>query len=323
MTRPSLTPAAVLALSLVASAPPLWGQTIVGTTSAGGQVQLVDLDPGSGVATLIGSPTAATSLGGSTAYDASGNRYFFVDGASTLWVVHSGSGTVIGSGALSGVAFTNFHDLEFDPTGNVLYGLLNLQSNGDLQLVTVDHEAPGIGTLTAVGPGVSTGVQGGTMDLEHSTNDRYYFVDGTNLRHFATASGVVTDTGGGPGTLVQGTEADSDSGALHGLQVNGSDRRIVVINTTTGLVGTTGPDIAGEGLSTAGVETSDSAGDRYYFLGDPDTGAPRVYGIVTTPGGTFGTVASSPLLSGVTDAQNWELDDDGSLPVELVGFAVD
>jgi hypothetical protein len=315
MSRRTLALLAALALPISAAQ----AQHIVGTTSVGGLVQLVDLVPSTGVATLIGSPTPATSLSGNTAIDATGNRYFFADGASTLWVVHSGSGTVIGSGAFSGVAFNALQDIEYDPTGNTLYGLVS-EVGGDLQLVTIDHEAPGIGTMAAVGAGAAVPFQGGTSDLEHSTSDRFYFI-GTNLRHIATATGAFTDTGGSP-SLIQGTEADTDSGVLHAMQVNGTDRRIVVLNTADGTVGTTGPNIAGEDLSTDGRETSSSVADRYYFWGDPATGAARVYGIVTTAGGTFGTVDTDPLITGVTNLQNWEFDGD-VLPVELLSFSVD
>lgn len=322
----------VALLAGLALAPrPAFAQHILGTAFDGGFVRLVDLNPATGVASFIGSATDAASISGQSAYDAAGNRYFFLGtptaGSLSLYVV-DGTGASYVSGALSGATYNNVFDIEYDPSGDVLYGFFDVGTpSGEKRLGSIDHTPPGVGTVTLLGTGSFSGgasiPYSGVFEIDPTLNRAYfiggniYGVDYALASPDVYANGLITP-------LVQGLEPDTDSGVLYALEINGSDRRLAIVETGIGNIGqinTTGADLNPAGdISTDGRETSDSAGNVYYFLGTPTAGSLSLYAVSTS---TLTLAGGYPVaLSGQTSVSNFEFDG-GTLPVSLSRFTAD
>ncbi len=312
-----------LATLLALVALPASGQHVLATTfvdvGAGqSRPQLVDINPATGVSTLLGSaPFGAQSLQGISAYDAAGNRFFVLGtppgGQPSLFVIDATDGSFV-SGSLVGT-YDLLIDMEYDASGGSLYALLSVGGNGQKRLASIDITPPSVGTVSLLGAGPFSGgaviPTDGLAELDPTLN-RYYFRGG-DLYGVNTVTADIFDSGATSG-LIQGLEPDADSGVLYALQVNGSNRRIVVVSTadaTFGQVTTPGPDLGAAGISTSGQETSDSAGNRYYFLGTPDAGSLSIYSVNT---GSLSLANPAQVLTGqIAQLANLEFDD--GLPV--------
>ena len=316
----------VLVLAL-ASFSPLVAQQIVGVRT--GAVQLVSVGVGTGTTALIGAAaTDAASFTPIHAYDEVGNSYYFLTTPTgTLYKVSAATGT-FSSAALSGASFDGVNDIEYDAGEGVLYALLRVNTD-EMRLATIDVGGS-LGAVTLLGTGSfeSGATEAYTFSELDPTANRFYFYDGSNLKGVDTAPGVadVVNTGATAASLL-GIKADSDSGALYALQSTGAptfDRRVLTLSTAAGTFGSvlaTGPGLAGEGLASAGVETFDSAGNRYFFIGMRDSSpATRRLFAVSTPGLTL---SDEDVVAGdTTDPQALEFDS-GTLPVELQSLTVD
>jgi hypothetical protein len=314
-----------------ASAQFLLGLTSVDTDPGAGttlRFQVVTIPAGTGAVSLLtGSPTDAAVFNGHTANDPAGNRYFFLGtpdgGAISLYVVNTGNGS-FESGALSGVTFNAFLDIEYDAGEGVLYGLVN--ASGNIRLVTIDHTSPGMGTMAlSAGNAGALGFTGGTADLDPTANF-YYFRDGVagTLVAVNTGTGNVADSGASPSIL--GLEGDPDSFEAFALQSTGDptfDLRIVELSTADATFGTeigTGAGLTGGMASTAGAETSNPAGNIFYFIATPSGAGPTLYAVNTT---TLALADSDLLTGGVDESPDGLEFDPDTLPVELQSFDVE
>jgi uncharacterized repeat protein (TIGR01451 family) len=309
-----------IAALLVALGAPAGAQQIVGATfvnTVGGpRVQLVTVGVGTGVVALIGAaPTDAATFTPITALDPDGDLYYFLAGPSgPLYAVSIVDGS-FSSAALTGDAIDNLLDLEYDPGEGTLYAIARVATD-ELRLASVGVGGS-LGDVQLLGAG---SFQGGAAltytfsDLDPVAN-RFYFVGlpggVPTLYGVDTAAADIVDSGVTSAGL-SGIEADSDSGALFGHQSTGAptfDRRIVELSTTSGTFGSetgTGPGLAGEALSTAGFETSDPAGNRYFFLGSPASNpVNHLYAVDTT---SLALADSDPLSGATTDPVALELD---------------
>jgi hypothetical protein len=315
----------LLLASVPAAAQQIVGATFVSTPS-GSRIQLVSIGVGNGAVALIGAgATDAASFTPITAYDPTGNFYYFLAGSTgPLYRVSTATGA-FSSGALSGAAFDGVHDIEFDAGEGVLYALLRVNTD-QMRLATIDFGGS-LGAITLLGTGAFQGgaVQTYSFSVLDPTANRFYFVGGTTLKAASTATADVVNTGTTASNLA-GIEADSDSGALYANQGTGSpnfDRRILALSTANdagfGSVLSTGSGLAGGSLSTAGWETYDSPGDRYFLIGQPASGSNTLYA-VNTPALTLN---DSDALAGVTtDPMALEFDP-GPLAVALQSFDVE
>lgn len=309
---------------------PVAAQQIVGAifvnTPGGSRIQLVSIGVGTGAVALIGAaPTDAASFTPITAYDPAGNFYYFLAGPTgPLYKVSTADGT-FSSGALSGAAFDGVNDIEFDAAEGVLYALLRVNVD-QMRLATI-AVGGSLGAITLQGAGAFQGgaVQTYTFSVLDPTANRFYFVGGTTLKAVSTTTADVVNSGTTAGSLA-GIEADGDSGALYANQSTGNptfDRRILALSTandgTFGSVLATGPGLAGGSLSTAGWETYDSPGNRYFLIAQPASGSNTLYA-VNTPGLTLN---DSDALAGVTTDPSALEFDPGPLFVALQSFEVD
>jgi hypothetical protein len=175
-----------------------------------------------------------------------------------------------------------------NPGGDRQAGVLNI-SDGQLRTL-----GPPVG-----GEPVSTIGNSDTIDRP---NNRLFFVgtpngDPTQLFIVSTIDGATLAspnlTGFANGVMFQ--EWDQGESKLFALlSVGPGDRQLSTVNTVTGVVTTLGTPIAGEGLSTGGAHALDPAGNRFFFVGTPNSGSESLYAINTANGAEL----SSPAISG-------------------------
>lgn len=338
---------AIVCLAFVPSA--ARSQNLVALASTAGGLQLATIGIGTGVVTLIGPgaiPGGGISMsGGISAYDAAANRFYFVGTPSTppgstatLYSISAATGLVVNSAALTGSAINGTLGLAYDAGEGVLYGVASA-GPGDRQIMRIEiTPGPTFGQVTLLGAGVGGGsgvsTVGATEDLDAAGN-RYLFCgdpgSGYRLYSVSTVGPSYTITsaplsGAFPGTALAllGLEYDDDTGTLYGLAMVGAgDRQLVSIadeGGSMGLVTLLGSAIAGEGLSTGGPEASDPAGNRYFFIGTPNSGSVSLYQLNTSTGATSDTdpLSGGPIL-GVSGIQY----DSGTVPVTLQRFDAD
>jgi hypothetical protein len=291
---------------------PAAAQHIIGTDFVGGFVQLVNLDPVSGVCSLIGSATDATSLLGSgTAYDATNDFYYFFGNNGTndrIYRVHTGSGTS-SSAAISGVTASNLRDIEW--SGSALLALISVGSA--MQLASVNTST---GVITPIGSTFSGGATipwSGLNRLDPSTN-RWFFLSNTTMERVSTVTNDIDASAAAPAPPRVGLQAGG--GNLFMLQFNGAQLRLLKLDTSGFTATTTGADLGA--LSSSGKETLDPAGSRYYFVSGTSLYA------IDTSSLTLIVAAGYPVtLTGTgTALQNLELDA-GTLPVALQRLRAD
>ncbi len=328
----------------VAFVPPAgFAQNLVTLASTGSGLQLGTAGIGSGSVSLIGSviPGGGISMsGGISAYDATNNLFYFVGTPSsppgstaTLYSVSAATGSVVTSAALSGPALNGVMGLAYDAGEAVLFGMASVGA-GDRQILTIDiAPGPSFGLVTLLGSGVGGGsgvsTAGAAEDLDAAGN-RYLFCGdpGSGYRLYSVSTDPpypITSaalSGAFPATAlgIGGLEYDDDSGTLYGLAtVSPGDRQLVSIADEGGSMGQVtllGSAIAGEGLGTSGPEASDPAGDRYFFIGTPNSGSLSLYQVAMGTGAaTANALAGDPVL-GISAIQY----DAGSVPVELQSF---
>ena len=142
----------------------------------------------------------------------------------------------------------------------------------------------------------------GSSETIDRTNNRIFLVgtpsgDPTRLFHISTVSGATLASpdlsGFGNGVMFQEWD-DGEARLIALLSVGPGDRQLASINTATGVVSTLGIPIAGEGLSTASTHALDPGGNRFFFVGTPNSGSESLYAINTANG----VEISSPAISG-------------------------
>src|SRR5262249_2793227 len=138
-------------------------------------------------------------------------------------------------------------DIEYDNVEGKLYALLFSLGSGMKQLATIATTGS-VGAVTTVGSAFAHASFTGTPELDETQN-RSYFCAGSNVNGIDTTTGSVPAGASGPiSPLVQGLEPDRTSGVVYGLQIDGSDRRVVEISTSAGTYGNVvnpGADING------------------------------------------------------------------------------
>jgi hypothetical protein len=318
-------------------------QNLVALAGTASGLQLASLGIGTGVATLIGAgaiPGGSISMsGGISAYDETGNVFYFVGtpssppgSSATLYAVSAATGSVANSAALSGSAVNGVLGLHYDAGEGVLYGVASVGA-GDRQVITISIAGGTFGQVTLLGSGVGGGgavsTAGAAEDLD-AVGNRYFFIGdpGTGARLYSVSTmspfTITSAALSGDSTSILGLEYD-DGGTLYGLASVSGDRRLVVIvpsGVTMGQVSFApgSANIAGESLGTSGPEASDPSGNRYFFIGTPDSGSLSLYQLNMATGATSDVdpITGTGVL-GISAIQY----DAGTLPVELERFEVD
>ena len=332
----------LLALSAApGSAQFILGLTFVDTDPGAGitpRLQVLSIPAGTGTASLLpGGPTDAAIFNGHTAIDPVGNRYFFIGtpqgGSLSLYVVNLNNGSFT-SAALSGDTFDNLFDIEYGD--GLLYALGS--EAGNIRLATIDDAGVGMGTMVQLaGNAGAVGFAGGTSDLDATANRFYFRGASDNLVAVDTVSGNVAASGTlTDSTSFSGLEADPDSTEVFVLESTGNptfDLRLQELNATAGATfgddsGAPSSGLTGGTATSQGKETSNPAGNIFYFIATPSGGSHTLYAVNTT---TL-ALADSDVLTGVdtdlnqagvqTNPEGLEFDPD-TLPVELQSFAVE
>jgi hypothetical protein len=186
----------------------------------------------------------------------------------------------------------------------------------------------GVATLIGAGPipGGSISMSGGISAYDETANV-FYFVgtpssppgSSATLYAVSAATGSVANSAALSGSAVNGVlglHYDAGEGVLYGVaSVGAGDRQIITISIAAGTFGQVtllGSGVGGGGaVSTSGAtEDLDAVGNRYFFIGDPGTGA-RLYA-VSTVSPTF-TITSAALSGDSTSILGLEFDDGGTL----------
>lgn len=182
----------------------------------------------------------------------------------------------------------------------VLFGLRN-PGDGGRQVITIDPSTAAIAPISAsVDP--PNGTPSGVIALD-AGGERFFFVgtpsSETTMRIYSvsTSSGAVLSSPTISGGDVLGLEYDEAEDVLYALQTptaTGS-KRIVVLDTATGV-----PTAVSGNLATAigmpsGATTMDAAGNRFFFVGTQDAETTqRIYSVDTSTG----ALLASPTISG-------------------------
>jgi hypothetical protein len=270
------------------------------------------MNPATGACSLIGSPTDATSLLGiGTAYDATTNFYYFFGNNGVndrIYKVHTGSGT-FSSAAISGVTSGNIRDIEW--SGSALLALISVGSA--MQLASVNTST---GVITPLGSTFSGGASlgySGLSKLDTSTSF-WFFLNSSTMERVNTTTNDIDASGAAPAAPRVGLQAGA--GNLFMLQFNVLQVRLLQLNTGTFAVSKTGNDLGA--ITVSGKETFDSAGSRYYFIGNTTS----LYAIDSSSLNlTFAGGYPVTLTGTGTGLSNLEFDP-GILPVKLQRFGV-
>lgn len=198
VSSPAIDPAtSILGLEYDDAADVLYGMRNPGD----GGKQIVTYAPATGVATAI-SASISPPLGvpgGVTAFDAAGNRFFFIGtpGAEfvhRIYTVDTVTGAVLGNPTVDPA--TSILGLEYDAAEGVLYALRN-PGDGGKQLVRLD---PATGVATAVSASISPplGIPGGVNALDAAGN-KFFFLGVPTAESDYRIYTIDTATGAVPG----------------------------------------------------------------------------------------------------------------------------
>ena len=275
--------------------------------------QLTSADPATAAITPISASISPPlpSASGVNGIDAGGHRYFFVatptsETDARLYTVDTQSGAVLSSPTLVGSASAFFSDLEFDEGEGVLYGLRNPGTSGR-QIVTVDV-ATGVVTPVSVSfgtPQLGSISGGAAMD---AGGNRFFFT-GTpgvvpgpeHLYVVSTAAGALLAEHTLSETQpILGLDYDEDEDVLYGLRMGAAGgKEVVTVDPATGTVTPVSANL-GPGIGMPnGLTTLDPSGNRYFFIGVPNSESDyRIYSVDTATG----TLLASPAIAGSATA---------------------
>ncbi|HVE72572.1 MAG TPA: hypothetical protein VNI54_14500 [Thermoanaerobaculia bacterium] len=298
---------------LVAAAASADGTLFVLRNPGDGGRQLTSADPATAAITPISASISPPlpSASGVNGIDAGGNRFFFVATSSTetdarLYTVDTQTGAVLSSPTIVNSAFEFFSDLEYDQGEGVLYGLRNPGTSGR-QIVTVDVAT---GAVTAISASIGTpqlGSISGGAALDAGGN-RFFFTGtpGTDpgpehLYVVSTATGaVLADHTLSETQPMMGLDYDEDEDVLYGLRMGAAGgKEVVSVDPVTGAVTAISANL-GPGIGMPnGLTTLDPDGDRYFFIGVPNSETDyRIYSVSTSTG----ALLASPAIAGSASA---------------------
>ena len=271
--------------------------------------QLTSADPATAAITPISASISPPlpSASGVNGIDAAGNRFFFVATPSTetdarLYTVDTQTGAVLSSPTIVNSASEFFSDLEYDGAEGVLYGLRNPGTSGR-QIVSVNVTT---GAVTPISASLGTpqlGSISGGAALDAGGN-RFFFTGtpGTvpgpeHLYVVSTASGALLAEHTLSETQpMMGLDYDEDEDVLYGLRMGAAGgKEVVTVNPATGAVTPISANL-GPGIGMPnGLTTLDAAGNRYFFIGVPNTETDyRIYSVSTATG----ALLASPAIAG-------------------------
>ena len=304
---------ALVSMLLVAVAASADGTLFILRNPGDGGRQLTSADPLTAAITPISASISPPlpSASGVNAVDAAGQRYFFVatpaaETDARIYTVDTQTGAVLSSPTIAGSAFAFFSDLEFDEGEGVLYGLRNPGTSGR-QIVSLD-------VVTAIVTPISASF--GTPQLGTISGGAALDADGNRFFFTGTPGAVpvpeelyVVDTATGAllaqHTLsitqpIMGLDYDPDEDVLYGLRMGAAGgKEVVIVDPATGVVTPVSANL-GPGIGMPnGLTTLDPAGNRYFFIGVPNSETDyRIYSVDTATG----VLLASPAIAGSASA---------------------
>lgn len=325
---------AFFSMLLVAAAAGADGTLFLLRNPGDGGRQLTSADPATAVLTPLGASISPPlpSASGVNGIDAGGQRYFFVatpaaETDARIYTVDTNTGAVLSSPTIVGSAFAFFSDLEFDEGEGVLYGLRNPGTSGR-QIVSLDVTTGAVTPISASFGTPQLGSISGGAALDADGN-RFFFT-GTPGSVPAPEELYVVDTATGAllaqHTLsetqpILGLDYDPGEDVLYGLRMGAAGgKEVVTVDPVTGAVTPVSANL-GPGIGMPnGLTTLDPEGNRYFFIGVPNTETDyRIYSVDTATG----ALLASPAIAGSASAFPNGLDWAAAAPPPVTVVAID